>query len=478
MSFNLVDLIKDQVGGAVTDQIGGLLGDQSGLVKSGIDSAVPALLSGLSERASLPGGADTLFNSLQNHDDGLLDNLSSAIGGNSKSLIESGTGLLGGLLGNNGLGSLAGMLSGFTGLTRGNTGSLLGMLAPIVMGVLKRKVIGGGLNPAGMLDMLNLQKNNVQAAMPQGLSDQLSASGFLGSIAHIGSDTLESATGAVSNLADSASGAAANLGEAANSAAGAAVDTAGNAAAAVTNEGSSLFKKLLPIIGILLLGWLAFKFFGNSAKDAADTAADAAGSATSAVTETAGNAAGAAADTASNAAGAVTDAASNAVATATDAAGNAAGAVTDAASNAAGAVTDAASNAAGAVTDAASGAVATATDAAGNLADAANINVDDLGGQLTGMFDSAKTSLEGITDVQTAESSLPALQGFGTQLNDVASMIEGVPEAARGPLTSIVQNGMGILQPLLEKLRAIPGVGAIIDPVMTPIVEKLQGLGG
>lgn len=404
MSFNIMDLVQDQLGDQIKGQIGNLLGDQSSLTDTGLSAAVPALLNGFTERASAPGGADVLFDAVSKHDDGMLDNIGSMLGGGqSSSLIETGTKLLSGLFGNSGLGSLAGVLAGVTGLSKGNTGSLLGIIAPIVIGVIKRKVLGGGLNAAGLLDMLKGQQSNINAAMPMGLSDQLNSSGFLSSISDAASGAVSSATGAVSDAADGVRNVAS---DAANT-----VTDVGRETAA---GGSSLFKKLIPIIGLALIAWLGWNFLSGSGKDAADDAANAVGDAATTATEAASDAAATATETASEAASAVADA----------------------------------------------------------------VDIDGLTGDLNGMFDSAKSSLEGITDAASAEAAVPQLTEMGEKLGGISDLMGKVPEDALGPLTGIVSSGIAALEPLLETIRAIPGVGDIVDPIITPIMEKLQALAG
>ena len=379
MSFNLVDLVKDQLGGAVLGQVGNLMGDQSGLAESALGSAIPALLNGLGQRAQLPGGADSMFGAINEADDSMLDNLGSLLGGSdSSAMINAGSTLLGSLFGNSGLGSLAGVISAVSGLSKGNTGSLLGLLAPIVMGVVKRKLLGGGgMNASGMLDLFKSQQSNINAAMPAGLSDQLNASGFLSSI----SSTVGDAAGTVT---DSLSDAAQSV---------------GSAGADAAQGGSSLLKKLLPIVALVLIGWLGMKFFSGSGQDAIDDATNAASSA----------------------------------------AGDAATAV---------------------------------KDAVGDL------NIDDFSSDLSGMFDTAKSSLEGITDADSATAALPDLTAMGDKVAGLGGLLDKIPEGSRGAISGIITTGIETLTPIIEKLRALPGVGAIIDPVITPIMETLQGLAG
>lgn len=234
MSFNLVDLVKDQVGSQLMQQLGGVLGGSGDVTSNAVGGAIPALLKSLTSSGSAVGGADALFNAVQDQDDGILGSLGDLIGGGTDSAFaKSGTDLLGSLLGGGGLGDLAGAISSFSGMARGSSGSLLGMLAPIVLSVIKRKVLGGGLNARGLMDMLEGQGSNIDAAMPKGLADAFNSSNFLGDA----TDTVKQGTAAVSDtVSNSISGAA---------------ETANQTA----KTGGGLLGKLIPL---LLLGALAF----------------------------------------------------------------------------------------------------------------------------------------------------------------------------------------------------------------------------
>ena len=71
MSFNLVDLVKDQISGSLMGQMGSMLGDESSRAAGAVDSAVPALLEGLRNSTSSSSGADSLFHAVQNQDDSI-----------------------------------------------------------------------------------------------------------------------------------------------------------------------------------------------------------------------------------------------------------------------------------------------------------------------------------------------------------------------------------------------------------------------
>lgn len=195
MAFNLVDLVKDQVSDQLLGQLAGAAGLDSNQGTAALGSALPGLLSGFAGTSNRPGGAGALLDAVNQQDDGLLGNLGAMLDqGQGQQLAEQGTGLLTSLLGNGALDTLTSVIGGMTGINKGGSASLLGLLAPIVLGVIKKQVLGGGLDAGGLTSLLDSQQANINAAMPAGLSDQLTSQGFFDSIA--GGDTAASAPAA------------------------------------------------------------------------------------------------------------------------------------------------------------------------------------------------------------------------------------------------------------------------------------------
>ena len=97
--------------------------------------------------------------------------------------------------------------------------------------------------------------------------------------------------------------------------------------------------------------------------------------------------------------------------------------------------------------------------------------------QLKGMFGSVQTSLGGITDVESAKAAIPQLTDFSGKLDGVTAMADKLPEAAKPMFNTVVQGGMGQLQPMLDKVMAIPGVESVLGGVIGPLKEKLAALG-
>ena len=247
MSFNLIDLVKEQLSDQVMKSIGGVIGGNDSQNNLAVNSALPGLLSSLTGFGETStSNADLMFKGIEKQDDSMLDNLGGLLGGDKQnSLIESGGNILTSLLGGGGLASLVGSIAGFSGAGKSGTSKLLGLLAPIVFGVIKRKLMGGGgFDVGSLMSMLTGQKSNVAAAMPSGFSLMSDASSK--STANISSN----ASAAVENVADRA------------------VDGVTTTA----KEGSSFIGKLLPLALLAGAGWLGYNYFMNNKSTEAPTA--------------------------------------------------------------------------------------------------------------------------------------------------------------------------------------------------------------
>lgn len=182
--MNLVSTIMQFLAPMIINKIASSLGMNQGLAGKAIAAAIPAILAGLTGSAAKSGGAAALAGALSKQDPGLLGNFANMIGGaGQKSLTDGGLGTLNSLLGGSSTNALTGAIGKFAGIDSNQSGSLLGMLAPVVMGQLAQTQKSQGLDAGGLLSMLNGQKDNIAAAMPAGFSQLLEGSGVLDSVA-------------------------------------------------------------------------------------------------------------------------------------------------------------------------------------------------------------------------------------------------------------------------------------------------------
>ncbi len=155
---NLLDLLNSQMDDNFLDnlssRIGGADRQQTATAASGILST---LVGALAKNASTPDGAANLANALErDHDGSVLDNLFGMLGGeaqpqNPRAL--NGAGILSHLLGER-QGGAVDMISKMSGLDSSQTGNLMTMLAPMVMGMLGKQKQQQGLDIPGLTGML------------------------------------------------------------------------------------------------------------------------------------------------------------------------------------------------------------------------------------------------------------------------------------------------------------------------------------
>ena len=226
MAINLLDLVKTAVSGQVAEQIGSLAGIDKNKSASAIEAAVPVLLGSLLKKSSTPSGASDLSKMLKDQDTSILDNLGGLLGGSGSSdLLSMGTKLLPSLLGGS-QSSIISMLVKLLGFNDKSIGSLLGMLAPIVMSVVgKQAKAAGGFDPGVLTNLPGSQSNLLSNALPNELKGAMGMADMLGG----------KATQAVNN--------------------------ATRTATQVTKQASNPLQWLLPLVALAALGYLGYTFF-------------------------------------------------------------------------------------------------------------------------------------------------------------------------------------------------------------------------
>jgi len=168
--MNIVELITSQLGDGVLSKLSGQIGASETQTKSAVSAAVPALLGTLGKLAGTPAGAKQLSSAMEGMDLGMLGNLVSAFTGRGASKTgELGGKLLASLLGGSGTSSLVSSLASLIGLNSGITKTLLGFLAPVVLGTIAKQ-FKGTPDPAGLTRFFSEQQSNISGALPRGFS--------------------------------------------------------------------------------------------------------------------------------------------------------------------------------------------------------------------------------------------------------------------------------------------------------------------
>jgi hypothetical protein len=241
MAANLMSVVMQFLTPDMIAKIATSLGLDRSVAQKAIGGAVPALLASLADVSFTPNGAGQLTNVLAQQS-GSLENLKSLIGGSGQeTLVGTGSSLLSGLFGAGALDTMAQSIGKFAGIGEGSGKSLVSMLGPIVLGALSQHQRSAGVDAAGLASLLGSQKDQIAAAIPPGLADQLSAAGLV-----------DRAEGSPRGGAAAASGAANRIGSASE-----------RTIAAADRATSGTARWTYWLVGLVVLGGLAWYALGR-----------------------------------------------------------------------------------------------------------------------------------------------------------------------------------------------------------------------
>jgi hypothetical protein len=246
MATNLISLVTQFLTPDVIARIASALGLDRTIAQKAIGAAVPALLAFLGNAVTKPGGERQLANAMAQQPLGPLDIVKNIIGGSEqKSLVERGSSMLSGLLGGSTQDALTQAVGKFAGIGEGTSKSLLGMLGPMVLGVLGQHQRDTGQDVGSLANLLASQKQQFAGAIPPGLADQMRVGGLM--------DTLQ---GGLRSGAAAASDAAGRIGRTSDAA-------IARASQAASSARSSSAPWLYWVLALAVLAGLAWLFFGN-----------------------------------------------------------------------------------------------------------------------------------------------------------------------------------------------------------------------
>lgn len=166
----ITQMITQKVAGTAAGQLAQRLGISEGTAQTAVQLAVPVIVAALARNASQPQGAQDLHQAVaSDHDGSILDQLTSYLGNPQ---AANGSGILGHVLGGE-RPAVESNLAQATGMDQSSAGSLLEMVAPLVMGAVGREQQQNGLDPNGLSQFL-AQQQQAQPAEP-GLMGSISS---------------------------------------------------------------------------------------------------------------------------------------------------------------------------------------------------------------------------------------------------------------------------------------------------------------
>lgn len=100
----------------------------------------------------------------------------------------------------------------------------------------------------------------------------------------------------------------------------------------------------------------------------------------------------------------------------------------------------------------------------------------DLAGLASKAIGALTTSLGSIKDEATATAAVPALKDVAGQVDGLKAAAALLSGDARAPIAAAISSALPGVTAAIEKATGIPGVGAIITPVLEPVVANLTAL--
>jgi hypothetical protein len=203
MAANLSSVVMQFMTPEVIAQIASFLGLDKATTQKAVEGSVPALLAGLSDLVGTPAGTSQFSKLMSQQQAGSPADLLRSAG--AQGLADTGSSMLSGLFGGRTMDTLAQAIGRFAGIGDSGGKLLLGALGPMVLSALGQQQRSAGLDANGLASLLRSQKDQIVAAIPSGLADQLGAAGLIDRTAttssRAGTAARQTAQNTVSNAA-------------------------------------------------------------------------------------------------------------------------------------------------------------------------------------------------------------------------------------------------------------------------------------
>jgi hypothetical protein len=164
---------------AIAGQLGGHLGAIAELIgadekktAAAMGAALPLMLGALARQAETTEGAKGLFGSIEEQDDGILDDLGGLL--KNPAVLAAGGLAVRKIFGGRQKAVESGLAKS-TGLSAAQVGKMLAFAAPVVLGSLRRRQKSEGLDAAGLGGLLRAEREGLTRKQPE-------LGGFLGAL--------------------------------------------------------------------------------------------------------------------------------------------------------------------------------------------------------------------------------------------------------------------------------------------------------
>lgn len=162
---NLLNMTQNFITPDLLQNFSRTLGQPVEKIQSSLKEILPTFLMGLVSKGTTTEGAQSLVNLVQEEG---FDSTPSTQNVTEESYLNKGNHAVNGIFGNQ-LNSVTSSLSTSTGMNPTSVSKMLGLVAPMAMGVLGSKIKREGLNANGLSGFLKQQKSSLANFIPSGL---------------------------------------------------------------------------------------------------------------------------------------------------------------------------------------------------------------------------------------------------------------------------------------------------------------------
>jgi hypothetical protein len=157
----ITEIVMQRLAGPAISDVARRLGVSEATANAAVQLAVPLIVAALARNASQPAGAQELHQAInEDHDGGILDDVMTYLGNPASA---NGAGILDHVFGGQKI-AIESNVAQVTGLEQNSAGSLMEMVAPLVMGALGKTQQQQALDAGGLSNLLNAQQQQAQTS--------------------------------------------------------------------------------------------------------------------------------------------------------------------------------------------------------------------------------------------------------------------------------------------------------------------------
>ncbi len=180
MSVNLLTELSNKVGSSLVSHSADFLGEKEAETSTAVSGTFATILASFIQKGSTDKGASDLYKMVKKSNPNVLKNVDNIFTRSPQTvngLMNIGTRDIPTFLGSKHR-EATNLVAEESGIKKDSSSKLMKISAPLVMSVLGKHVEDKNLDKAGLMNLINAQKENVKSAMPAKMTDELKLSAF------------------------------------------------------------------------------------------------------------------------------------------------------------------------------------------------------------------------------------------------------------------------------------------------------------